>query len=201
MFSSVKKNKQSPEDILNLLRDVGFSLSSEEDRLAIIEELQSNNENGISEVEIALCLMGDEQYDLVEHKPLPWLSDDVWHFDYEAIEGNGSYISIVNACARLARGNLSVSQLNDQIDHESKVANVSFVINRKSFVHNLRYDYDWADPLIFAVLNSELKVNGSDKRFFQHDLFGQDCLLICKTSSEVEKINRATGLHFVELKG
>jgi hypothetical protein len=196
MFNFFKK-KLPPNDVFKVLHELGFSFTAESARKTLIEELEKVED---SKFEIALCMMGDEQYEEDGGEVLPWVSDDVWHFDYEAIDGNGSYISIVKSCSRLAQGDLPVTQLRDQIVSEGQVANVTFVLEGKTFVHNLRFNNDWADPLLFALLNSALTGAGSNKRFFEHDL-GQDCLLICKSPSDVEKINKVTGLHFLESKG
>jgi hypothetical protein len=194
------KKKQSPEEALASLRDLGFSVNSETALSSVVEEVSGAKGSRISLFEIALAAMGDEQYHLESDEMLPWLSDDVWHFDYEAIEDKGSYVSIVKNCARLARGDLQVSELRDHIDTEGEFARVSFRLDGKKFVYNLRLNNDWADPLLFSLLNSNLKGRGCDKRFFQHDL-GQDCLIVCKSQTEVDKINGAAGLRFAESKG
>jgi hypothetical protein len=198
MFNFLKK-KQSPQQIIGLLESVGFSFASEKAKNSVMEELAEFDGKGAAAVEAAMCCMGDEQFDMDTDTIMPWLSEDVWHFDFEAIEDHGAYVSIVNNCIRLSRGTLKMSDVTDYVDIEGGVAKVTFLAVGRSQEWNLEVDNDWADPQLFVKLNGFLDQSGSNKYFFKHDL-GQDCLMICKTRAEVKAINSATGLVFWEFR-
>jgi len=51
--------------------------------------------------EMLFAVMGDEQLDPKMFEVLEPLSDDVWHFDTEAIEDHGAYVRFVENCRRL----------------------------------------------------------------------------------------------------
>jgi hypothetical protein len=199
MFSFFKKKSKTPEELIRELENSGFQFNSESAKQAALLELDDYSGNGVDAFEATLCAMGDEQYDLEEDKLLPWLSDDVWHFDFEAIEDHGAYVSIVKNCIRVSRGALSLSSLKDYVDVEKGVAKISFVSNGKSRSLDLEVDNDWADPMLFVRLNEILDEAGSNRWFFKHDL-GQDCLITCKVRSDIESINSATGLNFLECR-
>lgn len=145
--------------------------------------------------ELLLAIMGDEQFDPKTFAVLEPLTDDVWHFDTEAIEDHGAYVRIVECCRRLADGDLKFESVRDYVDVEEKTAWVEVSRDGRSERVDLKVDDDWVDANIFAKLQGWLKQSGSKRCFASHGL-GQDVLLICKQRDQIEKINRATGLRF-----
>jgi hypothetical protein len=148
--------------------------------------------------ELLLIAMGDEQIDPKTFTVVDPLSDDVWHFDVEAIEDHGSYIRIVENCRRLAGGDLKVEGVRDYVDVESKIAWIELSIDGQSQRVDLKVDNDWVDSKIFDKLQEWLDETGSGRRYAAQGL-GQDLLLICKQPEQIKMINRATGLRFKDL--
>ncbi len=145
--------------------------------------------------ELLLAMMGDEQFDPNTFAVLEALTDDVWHFDTEAIEDHGAYIRIVECCGRLAHGDLKFESVRDYVDIEQKTAWVEVSCNGRIERVDLKVDNDWVDANIFAKLQDWLEQSGSRRSFAAHGL-GQDLLLICKQPDQITAINRVTGLSF-----
>jgi hypothetical protein len=148
--------------------------------------------------ELLLAVMGDEQFDPKTFEVLNPLSDDVWHFDTEAIEDHGAYVRIVENCSRLTGGDLKFEGVRDYVDVEKEIAWVEVSTNGRSDRIDLKIDNDWVDPKIFAKLQDWLDQAGSGRRFAVQGL-GQDVLLICKQPEQIRMINRASGLRFDDL--
>jgi hypothetical protein len=145
--------------------------------------------------EMLRAVMGDEQLDPKTFEVLEPLSDDVWHFDTEAIEDHGAYVRIVENCRRLAGGDLKFEGLRGYVDVEEGTAGVELSCHGQSERLDLKVDNDWVDPRIFVKLRDWLEQSGS-KRSFAVQALGQDILLICKQPEQIKAINRATGLRF-----
>jgi hypothetical protein len=144
--------------------------------------------------------MGIPPFDDKTFEELEPYSDDVWHFDYEAIEDHGAYKVIVEHCARLADGELDCGQVADFVDVEAGIAWVELGREDQRKRLDLHVDNDWTDPNIFIELNKRLEGLGSRRRLAQHVL-GQDCLIICKRPEEIDAINKLPGLRFESVFG
>jgi hypothetical protein len=145
--------------------------------------------------ELLLAIMGNEQFDPETFAVLEPLTDDVWHFDTEAIEDHGAYVRIVECCRRLTGGDLKFDGVGDYVDVEEKTAWVEVSRDGRSERVDLKVDNDWVDANIFAKLQDWLK-QSSSRRCFAAQGLGQDLLLICKQPEQIKAINRATGLRF-----
>ena len=206
MFSFLrKKPKQSVDELLALLSSVGFAFRNEKSKQFGLSNLGDDRFGGTVSIEHLLAVMGEEQFDEAAEEPSSlsdevWSSDDVWHFDYEAIEDHGAYKQIVQNCCRISGGDLSFDEITDYVDLEEEVAWVELRTRSKYSKLTLKVKNDWADPSIFLELNKLLKAANSTKQLFQHDL-GQDVLMICRPENEVISINKATGLKFFQIKG
>jgi hypothetical protein len=136
--------------------------------------------------ELLLCVMGHDE------EPL---SDDVWHFDTEAIYGDGDYVRIAETCRRMSHGELVFDGVADHADIARKEAWLELLTDGKARRLQLRVDDDWVDPKVFDVLDRHLEACGSSRRFWMHVL-AQDVLLICQTAEQKLKIEKVTGLPF-----
>src|ERR1700742_224977 len=58
-----------------------------------------------------------------ERPPRSNHSVNVWHFDTECIEDNGSYLRIAQRMAELTQGSLVIENARDQVDLEARIAN------------------------------------------------------------------------------
>jgi len=147
--------------------------------------------------ELLLAVMGDEPFEPETLVDLDPLSDDVWHFDVEAIEDHGAYVRIVNNCCRLTGNDLKFDAVKDFVDVDRRIAWVEVSKDGHTQHIDLKVDDDWVDPEIFKRLRGWLAETGSKRRFAAQSL-GQDMLIICKQAEEIKAINRATGLSFRE---
>lgn len=201
MFGWFKKQPgQSVGDIVGKFEKAGIRFTSADARDTALRGVVDYEEMGANTAESILCAIGDEQMDEDTFEQLPWLSNDAWHFDYEAIEDHGAYKSIVENCVRISGAALEITDLSDFVDIEDGQAWVEFTHRGNPMKLNLTVDDDWADPKLFVMLNGILKSDGSDRRFAQHDL-GQDCLIVCRTASEISELNKLAGLKFRQLEG
>ena len=189
--------KKTVEAMLTELAAVGIELHPgiSVDQLAASYTRADLEKGGF---EILLAVMGDEPFDPKTFAVLDPLSDDVWHFDTEAIEDHGAYVRIVENCSRLTGGDLKFEGVRDYVDVEKEIAWVEVSTNGRSDRIDLKIDNDWVDPKIFAKLQDWLDQAGSGRRFAVQGL-GQDVLLICKQPEQIRMINRASGLRFDDL--
>ena len=189
--------KKTVEAMLTELAAVGIELHPgiSVDQLLADHPRAAVEEGGF---ELLLAVMGDEQFDPKTFEVLNPLSDDVWHFDTEAIEDHGAYVRIVENCSRLTGGDLKFEGVRDYVDVEKEIAWVEVSTNGRSDRIDLKIDNDWVDPKIFAKLQDWLDQAGSGRRFAVQGL-GQDVLLICKQPEQIRMINRASGLRFDDL--
>lgn len=151
--------------------------------------------DGKADVELILCEYGDQEWlneDFTDSEPH---SDDVWHFDTEAIEDHGAYVLIANNLARLSGEVMNGASFIDFVEIDDGIAWCEIEIGGRRDRIDLVVDNDWVDPRFFAWFDSQLKLQGSDRVIGVHGL-GQDCLIVCKTPAEIAKINKALGLQF-----
>jgi hypothetical protein len=138
-----------------------------------------------------LCTMGDDEK----------LSADVWHFDTECIEGPGSYVYIARQLAVLSDGLLPLEQIEDEVDNDgimTGTAWLSFVLHGQPYKWELVIEDDWVDPEVFTRFVQLHDQQNPSKRFIYYGL-GQDALIACATSQQLESLNQQTGLEFIWL--
>lgn len=140
-----------------------------------------------------LCVMGDQA---VAENPqsMRFFSNDIWHLDTECIYGNGDYVYIMQRMSELAGGLLPLTEINDYIDVEERMAWVSFRFRAEQYKWQLKIDDDWIDWQIFTNLVHLLDPQTSYKRFTCIDIQGQDILIGCSTVDEMETLKVRTGL-------
>ena len=91
-----------------------------------------------------LCVLGEEiNVDPENDKRSGYFSDDIWHFDTECIEGDGSYAAIAERMSILAKGDLPLRNVEDDIDLEEGVAWLSFTLDGQRHKWPLKVDDDW----------------------------------------------------------
>lgn len=127
-----------------------------------------------------------------------YLSNNIWHFDTECIEDDGSYVSIAKRLRDLAEGDLPLQNITDRIEQfdEPNFAWLEFELHEQKYHWNLEIDTDWVDTNIFALFDELLEKSKSSKRFTYFDLGGQDCLIGCSNSENLEKLKQITKLKF-----
>lgn len=185
MFSFLGRKKRSRTEIIDLLSSNGICL----------RDGQTFIPSEDADVEMILCEFGRVEWLDKDFTRSQAFSDDVWHFDTEAIEDRGAYVEIARNLARLANGALENASFFDFVDIEGEVAWFEIEFNGARERITLKVDDDWVDPRFFHWFNEQLEKTGSNRRVAAHGL-GQDCLIICKAPSEIAKLNRALGLKF-----
>ena len=185
--------------MLQVLQHLGFATTSDEAKNEVLQELNGYTNSDLKTFEHLLCAMGAEQYDPKNLQKIQNFSNDVFHFDFEAIEGPGAYIRILNNCARLSKGYLDLTEVKDTVDVADSMASVNFMNDGKRENWDLKVNDDWADPQVFVKLNDILDRRKSTSWFYKHDL-AQDCLIAFLSRKKSREINSKTGLNFWEFR-
>ena len=143
---------------------------------------------------LVLCVMGGEAEDPSLDGGNGYPSDHIWHFDTECIEDHGDYARIATRMATLARGELPLAEIRDQVDVEAGSASLTFSLMGNTDRWQAKVDGDWVDPEILTRFARLLEAQGTSRRFTYIDLGGQDCLIGCATQAEKDRLASATGL-------
>jgi len=131
----------------------------------------------------------------------PWRnhSINVWHFDTECIEDEGSYVRIAERMAEMTQGALVIENVRDQVDLEEGSANLDFEHSGKHVQIDLKVNDDWVDPAVFSLFVRMLAISDPSKIFLYHDMQGQDCVIACVTRDQFMALKTA-GVNFEPLK-
>ena len=132
----------------------------------------------------------------LEHEPWTPLSNNIWHFDAECIDGPGSYVHIAERFRGLAQGELPIENIRDQVDHENGDAWVEFEINGQTIHWGARVKKDWVDPEIISNFCILLAAQHQTRRYTFFDLKGQSCLIGCSTERELMRLRKEAGVRF-----
>tara|TARA_B100000949_G_C14254415_1_gene439776 strand:- start:496 stop:1209 length:714 start_codon:yes stop_codon:yes gene_type:complete len=126
---------------------------------------------------LLLFMMGTE----VEREP--WgrrVSDRVWNFDLEAIEGDGDYVQIIENFERLTGRRDLFEDVSDKLDYGARIARVSYVLGGREVHKELRFEDDWADPFFVAELAEDIESTiGDGRRFWAADNGQASVLIFC----------------------
>lgn len=199
-----KPSHLSLEEQLDVLRRCGISPLPE---ITIEHFLLSwDRQNYESDAyKLALVKLGGE----IEEPPWGrWMSNNVWHFDTECIEGPGSYVRIAERMKDLSQGDLPITDITDHLDEmrdedEQRwqgIARLEFSLDETRSRWDLRIDNDWVDASVMSRFAQLLVERGTGRRYTYLDLGGQDCLIGCATPQQLEMLRNETGLDFNWLK-
>ena len=128
------------------------------------------------------------------------LSDDLFHLDTKCIEGPGSYAHIAERMRDLARGELPIENIRDQVDHENGDAWVAFELRGENIEWHARVKEHWIDPEILSHFCALLQQQNGTRRYTFLDLKGQDCIIGCASEEELRKLRKMTGMNFTWLE-
>jgi len=122
----------------------------------------------------------------------PWTPhcDNLWHFDTECIEGDGSYVRIAERMAEMARGSLPLSDIHDHVDIEGRTAWLRFKWEGKPVHIDCEVQDDWADASLFGHFVDLLAKRDPNKLFIYYDLGGQDCIIGCVTREQYAALQK-----------
>jgi len=134
-----------------------------------------------------LFMLGSE----VEREP--WgrnVCDRAWNFDVEFIEGDGSYVTIVQNLCRVAGTPDLITELQDSVDLENGTAWLKYTIDGKQRHYTVAVDNDWADPETVSAVMEDIERDGM--RFYAKDN-GQASIWFYLDSKTADKLNQLTG--------
>jgi len=136
--------------------------------------------------DLALVCLG-----MTQEEP-PWTPhcDNLWHFDTECIEGDGSYVHIAKRMTEMAQGSLPLSDFQDHVDIEAGEAWLRFKCQGESVRMDYEVQDDWVDPHVFSHFVDLLAKTDADKLFIYYDLGGQDCIIGCLTHSQYAHLQK-----------
>ena len=132
----------------------------------------------------------------IEREPWTRISNNVWHFDTEAIEGEGSYVAIAQEIVGLTDGDLPLTGLRDFIDFDRGEAWLEFTLDGDQHRWEVAVEDDWVDPAVFDRFFQLLETRQSDRRLMIGDLGGQDILLVYLTPDDGRTLERLSGIPF-----
>ena len=123
----------------------------------------------------------------------PWgrpVCDKVWNFDLECIEGNGSYVKVVNRLLRVSATPDAITGIEDFVDFESGKAWLKYTIGGQARHYSIAVDNDWADSATVDAVMHDIERDG--KRFYAKDN-GQALLLFYLDHDTANQLNQLTG--------
>ena len=119
----------------------------------------------------------------------------VWDCDCECITNPGDYARVVRCMASLARGDLLISQLEDDVNIDEGVAWVSFMYKGDRLRWDLEIENDWLDWALLSKLSGLLE-RTSPKRQYLFRALGQNSLIAYFSEDEKFRLEAATGLEW-----
>jgi predicted transcriptional regulator len=131
----------------------------------------------------------------VEIEREPWgrhFSDVAWDFDYERIDGPGSYVAIVNELARITGRAGIVSNVTDNVDMRAPTATVTCTIGGKRRTLEAQMENDWADPEAVQTIARDIEAAVGDGRTYWAADNGQAVILFFISGETAAKVNALT---------
>ena len=197
MFSLFRKQTEAPltlEQKLTILSECGLSLVPD---FTVRDLLDSWPREEFEKPGFAMTLVG---LGMTEEQP-PWRNHcvNLWHFDTECIEDEGSYVRIAERMAEMTQGALVIGNVQDEVDIEAGVASLAFEHGGTPVHLDLKVNDDWVDPAVFSLFVRLLAISDPSKVFLYLDLTGQDCILACVSRDQFNALSKA-GVTFELLK-
>ncbi len=131
----------------------------------------------------------------IEREPFFPISDFCWNFDTEFIDGNDSYIYILENMARLSNYELKFENIESIVDFKNQIAFVKFYIQGDKYQWNLTVESDWVDPIIFSNIVELTKKYKTSGKYTYFTTGGQDCVIGYLSSEELDQFNKKTNLN------
>jgi hypothetical protein len=171
------------EQKLHALAECGLKLK---DQFGVQDLVESWGRKALDEPGYALTLVC---LGMTEEEP-PWTPhcDNLWHFDTECIEDDGSYVRIAKRMEEMAQGSLLLSDLEDHVDIEQGDGWLRFTCHGQPVQINCTIQDDWVDAAVFHHFVELLAKHDPNKIFLYHDLGGQDCIIGCVTREQFNKL-------------
>jgi hypothetical protein len=176
------RSSPSLDEQLDTLASCGVKLAEGVDRREVVGE-RSPSDFEADPFRLAIAQMAH-------------LSNDLWHFDTECIEGPGAYVSIAASFAALAQGDLPLQAIEDGVDIENDEAWIQFMLDGQTYRWEAAVEGDWVDATIlgrFAALLTQRTAGRRRFTYIDHG-GGQDCIIGCSTPEQLEQLREKTGL-------
>jgi hypothetical protein len=122
-------------------------------------------------------------------------SDDIFSFDTECIEDNGSYTRVLEHLKDIAKGCFDICNIQDNIDYDGKLSWVSFEYEGKMYKWDLIFDDDWFYVGLIEKINELLNETARRKRFYSYSP-DQTLTVVFLDNDKVKVLNKVTGLIF-----
>ena len=170
------------EDQLGQLSEIGLSLNS---GITTNDLLLSFSREDYEEppFDLLLFVLGSE----IEEEPWGrYVCDRAWNFDVEAIEDNGSYVTIVEQFHRITGKAKHISDLTDHVDIEGGIAELQYRVDGQLKRYKPVIDDDWADPTVIEAVMNDLKQPGYE--FYPKDN-GQASIWFYLNEQEASELN------------
>lgn len=193
IFGKRAKEPSTLEQKLDVLAGCGLNLAPP---FKVQDLLDSWPREKFEKPGFTLTLVG---LGMTEERP-PWRnhSVNIWHFDTECIEDNGSYVRIAQRMAELTQGSLVIENVRDQVDVDEGIASLDFEYAGKPVHIDFEVKDDWVDPSVFSHFIRLLAQSDPAKIYLYHDTDGQDCVIACVTRDQFAALKKA-GIAFEPL--
>jgi len=123
----------------------------------------------------------------IQREPFLPMSNKLWMCDYEAIEGRGDYVAILNRLESMTNQALRLSSIEDFIDIKKKKAWLKFQLKGKTIHWDLTVDDDWLDPKIFILYDRLLRQSDSKLRIYSNPVdYGQSAFFAAFTLEQFD---------------
>jgi len=173
------------EDKLGALAECGLKLK---DQFTVSDLIESWGREELDKpgFDLALVCLG-----MAQESP-PWTPhcDNLWHFDTECVEDDGSYVQIGKRMTEMAQGSLPLSEFEDHVDIDEEEAWFRFQCQGKPIHIDCVVNDDWVDTNIFKHFVELLGKYDPNKLFIYYDLGGQDCIIGCITREQYAKLKQ-----------
>jgi hypothetical protein len=184
-------NRISLEEQLSMLASCGIHMKPEFTVDTLLESFPRDKYETSHYIGLLIRLGGE-----LEREPWTPLSNNLWHFDAECIEGAGDYLRIAERFRDLAQGELPIGNIRDRVDHENGDAWVEFELNGETIHWGARVKDDWVDPEIISNFCGLLAGREKSRKYTYFDLKGQACLIGCATEEELRRLRKVVGVRF-----
>ena len=173
------------EEKLHSLAECGLKLK---DQISVLNLIDSWGRNALDKpgYDLTLICLGMTQ----EEPPWEPHCDNLWHFDTECIEGDGSYIAIANRMAEMTQGSLPLTDIEDHVDIEKGEEWLRFKCHGNPVHIDCQVQDDWVDTGIFGRFVELLDKCDPSKLFIYYDLSGQDCIVGCVTREQFQMLKK-----------
>jgi hypothetical protein len=173
------------EEKLDALAQCGLRLK---DQFCVQDLVRSWGRKALDKADwnLALVCLG-----MTQEEP-PWAPhcDNLWHFDTECIDGDGSYVRIAKRMEEMAQGSLPLSDFQDHVDIDEGTAWLRFNCQEKPVHIDCKVQDDWVDADVFRQFVDLLAKYEPNKLFIYYDLGGQDFITGCVTRAQYANLQK-----------